>query len=72
VQWNPDEPDMPENANGFDMPSYSNSFLRLRLLGFSINLSISTLLLEADLSLLNIMKIMLYVEIGVLIEQKWQ
>ena len=39
---------------------------------FLIRVSTNTLLLEADNSFLNIMKKILYVEIGVLIDQKWQ
>ena len=45
-------------------------FLQIYLLRFSIKVSMHTLLAEADFSFPNIMNNLLYVEIGVLIDQK--
>ena len=68
VQWNPYEPEMPENAVSLDMLK----FHQLYLLRFSIRVSIGSFLLEVDCSFLNILKNVLDVGIGVLMERKWQ
>ena len=72
IQWNSEWPEMTENDVGLDMPRKSLTFLRVYLLQFDFNVSIDSILLEADCWFQKFKKIVFHIGFSVLIDQMYQ
>ena len=69
IQWNLEGPKLPESVVGLDMLRYSNSNLLTLPASFFRQMSNENFLLEVGCSFLNIRELVLYIKIGIPIDQ---